>query len=135
MMFTSTCVTGCGGTPGEPSESQGTPSFATMVPVLFGLTRRPGPVVCPGKPLPVAFTPSRKMPGAPPCPVWSEVIQFPSASTMTLWLLSSTMDGASADRAMRTGAGRRSAAVAVGGVRSTPGTTIVVRTNSAPNFA
>ena len=36
---------------------------------------------------------------------------------------------------MRTGSGRRSAAVAVGGVRSTPGTTIVVRTNSAPNLA
>ena len=69
MMFTSIWVTGWGGTPGEPRASHGFPSLATIVPVLLGLTRRPGPTVWPGKPLPVARKPSMKIPGAPPCPV------------------------------------------------------------------
>ena len=121
-MFTRTSVTGCGGNPGVPSDSQGFPSFITKTPVTSARMRRPGPIVSAFTPLPVARTPSMKIPGAPPWPVWSELIQFPSASTITLWLLPRVIAAATLVPP---------ASLSIMAVRSTPGRGIVCRTNSA----
>ena len=121
-MLTRTSVTGCGGNPGVPSESQGLPSFITNTPVTSARMRRPGPIVSAFTPLPVARTPSMKMPGAPPWPVWSELTQFPSASTITLWLLPRVIEAATFVPPV---------SLSIIAVRSTPGCGIVCRTNWA----
>ena len=86
-MFVSTSVTGCGGFPGVPIASQGFASFIARIALIGRMRRRPGPREGAGNPLPVARTPSMKMPGAPPWMVWSIEIQLPCASATTMWLL------------------------------------------------